>query len=432
MNRNSHVLIATLLLGALGGCEKRGLSSSTSEVSEQTSIKSEAIGSKEDDYSEYYTGLALVAEGRGEDAVAALRKLKPAEFQKSLALLLRGWVEKDSRGAFPFISEITDESARRSLFDEAIGYMLRKGEPIDNLREAIKQASEGNERIALEVNIVARLETCIAAGNGQWTVSDLEEAFDGLPFGKFRNSAIKYVISALYKRDPSQALERITSDFTEPAEKIAATEGLYRIITSSDFGFEDVNFFLHQEEPRFRKAGMDGLVMLMDSQLGEDASLDGALQIMSDRIGLNEEAQKTLMDHWAYQRPEQTMQYLSTKDPAQFPEIVSKVARSIARANPEDAARWVSSIESPTGVEAVAGAWMGVDSISASSWVATLPQGELRDAGAIAIAERLLDTANHDEEAAEWISSIMSDEKRAKLEKRLAAPRSSTKIKLVE
>lgn len=373
----------------------------------------------------------LLVKNRREEAVNLLRRLPSMEFQHALIGLLESWVEKDPLAVFHLISEVEEDGQRMLFFDQAIGGLLRKRTSIDSLRTMIKEGSKGNEKLALEVILVERLKVCLDMNQGGWTVSDIEYAFEQVPFGRYRNMALKHVVSTIFKNGPSKALERFADEFTDPYEKRAVSDGMSDYLSANP-AIEEVKLLLGSDDPIFRSWGVKGLFMSVDRNTFPSTPIDEALGMIPSEFEDDLEIKKAFLSNWALARPDQMKTYFSTlENPLDFPEILNTVARRISRDNPEEAANWIEGFNSPIGVEAVTNSWMSVDSIRASEWVASLPEGEVRDAGAIAIANRML-SEQRSEEAAAWIDAVSDDKMREELEVRINTEKVAVEVEMID
>lgn len=242
--------------------------------------------------------------------------------------------------------------------------------------------------------------------------ADMKKLVEELPPGKVGDSSFAYLSEILYNKDKNLCLEWSLSLPEGVGKNIVLQSYFARSMSESPV--EAMNNVLGMNlDPRV-VSSIGSSMMGSWGHKDPVAAMEWAAEI--DGSPNMKNAFKTQVAlSWAVNDLGGLIEY--SKGNPQILEsevVITKLISNYTKSNPDQAARWLidSGRATPDRVKQVASGWLDTDPQAASTWVGALPTGEIRDSGAMAVAERM--AYDDPESAQKWAESISDPQSRHK------------------
>lgn len=410
------------------------------------SLLDSGVMSKRDSRYYYRTVFATIA--KDDPALAQqMAADMPAGENKKYALVgsLRQLAQEDFGAAIDWLDQLpVDSSVHRARIEILQGLRSKDFESIRELVESetdpekrqlylenMQFRSGGREQSFDEVmEMYAWVETHATGNNRQNKMgriiyaladSDLSRATDfalELPFGNMRSSALRSIANKMAQEDMQSVIQFAESlPYEDERETILGSIG-YQVMEQ---GVEGASaFVLENDYPELQRRVVRQLVREW-AEFDRSSTLDWMAQL-TDKSAYRT-AQSELLKVWGRDDPQGAVNYIESevevsKRARAYSDIISK----LAYADPESAIAWLDNLPAD-GVsnekdlyQSITNAYMGVDSLAASEWVASLESGGLRDASVQALAQKVV--RFEPDSAFMWANSVDDVQVRKDVQKR--------------
>ncbi|MGJ8654717.1 MAG: hypothetical protein ACSHX8_15765 [Opitutaceae bacterium] len=239
-----------------------------------------------------------------------------------------------------------------------------------------------------------------------------------LPYGNMRSSALRSLASRMAQEDLELVIQFAESlPYEDEREQVLGGIS-YQVMKH---GVESASaFVLENDHPELQRRMVRQLVQEW-AVFDRGATLDWMAQLTDQKaFGY---AQSELLKVWGEDDPQGAVNYIESeveesKRASAYKDIISKLAYE----DPQAAIAWLDNLpETEVNTEKsmyqrITYAYMEVDSLAASEWVASLESGDLRDASVKALAEKVV--RYEPDSAFVWANSVDDAQVRKDVQKR--------------
>ncbi|MGJ3243435.1 MAG: hypothetical protein ACFE0O_10850 [Opitutales bacterium] len=340
----------------------------------------------------YYTGLAR------KDPEFAVEKLfsisNQQVVQRTLPSLLRSWVKRDREAALAFVSKM-QKGPQKSHIVQQFGFVLAQDPDPDLIAWAV--TNSGGSHQASLINAMMR-------NYARKAPREAIRALDNLPLGRSYSRAVSQIAQTWANQDPEAAL-KWANTLENPVDRDQAMQSVLNSAKQQD-PQAALNLVL-RSAPEGDQADLLGNVLGGWVQRNEAAALE-AMNTLRGRKDFGQVV-KPMLRQMAFNAPERLIALVERDTSLSLAGLASQVARGLARYSPTDAAAWAMRLpddahDKDDAIRSVASSWLQQDTVAASEWIASLPEGKNRDG---AVRQLIHTVRRSDPEAAlEWALSL--------------------------